>query len=655
MSRIQINRLPLSGHRHQLRSVRLSNDFDETDDDETSEDDAREQLQDRIADSLAELSAATDAPSGVQTCAPYSASDVDFTSDSWMSRLVDVEGWLHFGGDLKTSDPAAFTASLLDVLGFENHAEGVELAPGSSFISESALERLSERAELATRLQFAFLAELEADGSSPAIASASWVEAWSVEEDAASEEIMAEPVKAEAGVWNVSDLAGTDLNLNPSYQRGDVWRTGDRQALIESVIRGIPLPSIILLSTGPETPHEVVDGKQRLTALLRFIGQHPVALSTVDKANKLHPEAEFSRLFAADYILFRRAWKRYMGEPLTAKLEDDHYFPFKLRSDAKGGLIGPDLEPLRGKYYTEIKGNVVNVAGQQVTINTLFEKRPKYRVPVIVYDEETTQRQIHEVFKLYNKQGMHLNAEEIRNAVYHDVELTRAILVAAGDVSERSNVADVAPSLVGVPGIEGLGKTLGDYGFGEVRYRRTKVLGWLVATLLGDSKGKLLPSTARHTDLLLSQVQEDESHPLRDNARIADLFCLIAQSADLHASHDELWPDKFRGDGKSSKWQDLQLVGSLVGITIATAGAPDDIENRIEAAADTIRLAAIDEWTRPEKTQTRTQWDYIARIAQGVVEKLDVDIATASDAIRARFGSSGVESLLGSRLSSKDE
>lgn len=633
----------------------MSSALDNTNGDEIATDDALEQLQDRIADSLAELSSATDAPSGVQTCAPFGASDVDFTTDSWMSRLVDIEGWLHLGGDLDTSDPSAFAGSLLDALDFERQAGAFEPDSSNSVIPEPALERLSERAELATRLQFAFLAELEADGSSLAIASASWVEAWSVEEDAASEEIMAEPVKAEAGVWNVSDLAGTDLNLNPSYQRGDVWKTGDRQALIESVIRGIPLPSIILLSTGPETPHEVVDGKQRLTALLRFIGQHPVALSTVDKANALHPEADFSQLFARDYIQFRQAWKRYMGEPLTAKIEDDYYFPFKLRGDAKGGLIGPDLEPLRGKYYTEIKGKVVNVAGQQVTINTLFEKRPKYRVPVIVYDEETTQRQIHEVFKLYNKQGMHLNAEEIRNAVYHDVELTRAILVAAGDVSSRSSIADVAPSLVGVPEIARLGKTLEDYGFGEARYRRTKVLGWLVASLLGDSKGTLLPSTARHTDLLLSQVQEDESHPLRDNARIADLFRLIAQSADLHASHDELWPDQFRGDGKSSKWQDLQLVGSLIGVTIAMAGAPEGIEDRIEAVADAIRSAAVDEWTRPEKTQTRTQWDYIARIAEGVVEKLDVDIAAASEAIRMRFGSSGVESLLGSKLPPKDE
>ena len=169
--------------------------------------------------------------------------------------------------------------------------------------------------------------------------------------------------------------------------------------------------------------------------------------------------------------------------------------------------------------------------------------------------------------------------------------------------------------------------------------------------LLNDTEKKDLPSTARHIDNFLAQVQDNNSHVLRNGTRLADLFGWIAQAADLHAAHDELWADKFKDGGKGTKWQELQLVGSLVGVAIAAAGAPDDIEDRIEDSAHKIREASVTkEWKRPPKTQTRTQWDYIARIAQGVVEKLDVDISMASETIRARFGSSGVESLLASIL-----
>lgn len=631
----------------------MNNSTEEIEEEELQEDDALAQLQGRIAESLSDLSMATDSPTGVPTCSPFGPSEVTFDADAWMSRLADVQGWLHFEADLQTTNTETFLTNLVSSLGFDSPEAGAEPGMADLRLSEASLERLTVRAELAVRLQQDFLTSIDAEGSSRASATAAWSEAWIAEEDN-TEAVVPEPVTAKADVWHIFQLTKKKLNLAPSYQRGDVWRTGDRQALIESILRGIPLPSIILLRTGGTTPHDVVDGKQRLTAILRFVGQHPVALAKVAEADAMHPDANLRSLFETDYPKFRRAWKRYMGEPLTAKLEDDFYFPFKLRSDTNGGLVGPDLEALRGRYFTEIRENTIHVADQEVTVEELFEGAPDYKVPVIEYTK-ASQRQIHEVFKLYNKQGMHLNAEEIRNAVYHDIELTRAILVAAGDVSPRASIADVAPSLAGVDATLELGKNLADYGFGEARYRRTKVLGWVVAVLVNDTHGKLLPSTARHTDLLLSQVQSDTSHPLRDGARIADLFGLIAKSVDLHASHDELWPDKFRGDGKSSKWQDLQLVGSLVGITIAAAGAPDDIEDRIEASADVIRLAANDEWTRPEKTQTRTQWDYIARIVEDIVEKLGVDTTAASEAIRTRFGSSGVESLLGSKIPAKDE
>lgn len=631
----------------------MTDSFEDVDAD-VLEDDSRTQLQDRIAESLAEMSEVADAPTGLnQTYTQFDASDVDFGSDVWMSRLAEVQGWLNFDRDLPTSGTAAFVENLVLALGFQDQADGVEATVPASQLTEAALERLSERAELAIQLKDRFLAELEAEDGSQASATAFWKEAWSGEEGA-TEVVAPDPVTAKAEVWHIFQLTNTELNLTPSYQRGDVWRTGDRQALIESILRGIPLPSIILLRTGASTPHDVVDGKQRLTAILRFIGKHPAALAKVAAAHAKHPTVGFETLFTTDYPKFRAAWKQFMGEPLTATLEDDYYFPFKLRADGRGGLVGPDLEPLRGKYYAQIKGNTIHVADQEETIKKLFEGAPSYKVPVIEYTKASP-LQIHEVFKLYNKQGMHLNAEEIRNAIYHDIELTRALLVAAGDASSRSSIAAISPSLANVQGIQELGRTLRDYGFGEARYRRTKVLGWVISVLLSDTGGKDLPSTARHIDLLLDRVQGENSHPLHDGTKIADLFGLIARAADIHASHAELWSDKFKDGGKGAKWQELQLVGSLVGITIAVAGAPLDIEDRIEASADAIRAAtATNEWGRPEKTQTRTQWDYIARLAQGVAEELGVDVTAASEGIRKRFGSSGVESLLGSILQ-KDE
>lgn len=612
------------------------------DTDLTDEEDSRDQLRQSVAEKMAALSEASDTPVGFGPPSTiFVASEVDFASDDWIHQLAEVQGWLNMGS-LPSTNRDDFLSTLVTELGLDLH-DGLTSNGTTKQLSLPALERLNQRAEHAGRLQQMFLEHLEADAVSRAAATQAWSIAWEELVDDADES-STEPVIASAEVLPVSELTDSELNLTPSYQRGDVWTTADRQSLIESVLRGIPLPSLILLETGPNTPHEVVDGKQRLTALLRFVGEHPVAKKIVQAAETRHPGENLSQLFKTDYPLFRRKWKALEGENLSISREDAYYFPFKLRNSGAGGLNGPELEPLRGKYYTQITDHIVNVAGQSVSVQRLFTKTVAYKVPVIRYTRASP-RQIHDVFKLYNKQGVHLNAEEIRNAAFHDIELTRAVLIAAGDGDSRLELAQVAPSLEGVPGLSDLGDTLRDFNFGITRYRRTKVLFWVLALLLLDTQGDKLRSTASHIDQLLKRIQSHPDDPLRNSKILHDLFTWLVQSIDLHARHPELWSEAFK-DGKSgTKWQELQLVGSLVGIAVAAIGAPNDIEARLLDSADEILDASNSVWERPEKTQTKTQWEFVATVALGIVQILGVDPVAASAEIRDRFGSSGYESL----------
>jgi hypothetical protein len=588
----------------------------------------------------------------------FSSGDVDFASDAWMNQLAEIQGWLSLSEDLPLTGSEPFLEALIAELELDPTDL---LAPGAAYprLSLRALERLNERVEIAGRLQTDFLEELETKGTSRATGTQSWADAWA-EIDASEEAVSPEPVTAKADVWPIFQLTKKSPNLTPSYQRGDVWRNADRQSLMESILRGVPLPSIILLRTGSSTPHEVVDGKQRLTAILRFVGKHPVAKQKVAEVTARHSGKKFNEqgrlddhgdrnltnLFNDDYPAFRRAWKALEGYALNATQENDYYFPFKLRTTGDGGLVGRNLEPLRGKYYTQIKDQEINVAGQQLTVESLFEDVVEYKIPVIEYTQ-ASQAQIHEVFRLYNKQGVHLNAEEIRNAVFHEVELTRATRAAAGDADPNTDVAEIAESLGDVPKIGRLGEALKSYNFGDTRYKRTKVLLWVISVLVHDTAGKDLASTSRNIDQLLIAIQKHPSHPLAQSSTLTNLFSLLVDAVELHSSHDELWSAQFMDGGKGAKWQELQLVGSLVGITMALAASPADIPDRIEANADAIRTASekSEDWARPDKTQTKTQWDYIARISNSLLELLGVDPTRAAEAIRQQFGSSGHASL----------
>lgn len=61
-----------------------------------------------------------------------------------------------------------------------------------------------------------------------------------------------------------------EVNIAPSYQRGDVWSPLQRSELVESILMGIPLP-IIYLFEAKDGKKQVVDGRQRITTILSFL------------------------------------------------------------------------------------------------------------------------------------------------------------------------------------------------------------------------------------------------------------------------------------------------------------------------------------------------------------------------------------------------
>jgi Protein of unknown function DUF262 len=62
------------------------------------------------------------------------------------------------------------------------------------------------------------------------------------------------------------------IDIAPEYQRHFKWDTTRQSALIESLILGIPIPSLFM-ATNPNSSWEVIDGLQRLTSLINFIGK----------------------------------------------------------------------------------------------------------------------------------------------------------------------------------------------------------------------------------------------------------------------------------------------------------------------------------------------------------------------------------------------
>lgn len=63
-----------------------------------------------------------------------------------------------------------------------------------------------------------------------------------------------------------------ELVINPDFQRLFRWEIGQKAKLIESLLLGIPLPSIFVFEKD-DSSWELIDGLQRISTLLEFMGE----------------------------------------------------------------------------------------------------------------------------------------------------------------------------------------------------------------------------------------------------------------------------------------------------------------------------------------------------------------------------------------------
>jgi len=150
------------------------------------------------------------------------------------------------------------------------------------------------------------------------------------------------------------------LILSPSFQRRSVWPAGAKSYLIDTIIRGLPIPIIFLRDQKTdlnsfEPKREVVDGQQRIRTLLAFI--FPAGIKNYNPAR------------------------------------DD----FTLKSTHNKDLAGE----LFKDFPTEVQQHILD-----------------YQFSVHVLPSNVDDREVLQIFARMNATGIKLNPQELRNAAF---------------------------------------------------------------------------------------------------------------------------------------------------------------------------------------------------------------------------------------------
>lgn len=153
------------------------------------------------------------------------------------------------------------------------------------------------------------------------------------------------------------------LELSPSFQRRPVWSEGAKSYLIDTVVRGLPMPVIFLRSVPSdavrfEPKREVVDGQQRIRTLISFIA--PNLLS--------------------------------------------------------------DLNPSRDEFTVQRNHNR-ELAGKRFEglDHEIQQRLLDYEFSVHVFPSDTDDREILQIFARMNATGVKLNPQELRNAEFFGI------------------------------------------------------------------------------------------------------------------------------------------------------------------------------------------------------------------------------------------
>ena len=176
--------------------------------------------------------------------------------------------------------------------------------------------------------------------------------------------------------YRVADFVGWQrdgaLELNPNFQRRPVWKKGAKSYLIDTILRGLPMPIIFLRDLRSDlktfkSKRDVVDGQQRIRTIMSFID--PALLKDFDSSR-------------------------------------DSFTISAIHNEKLGGSSFADLN------------------------NNDRQRILDYQFSVHSFPADTDDRELLQIFARMNSTGVKLNPQELRNAEFYGPFKTSAYEIA---------------------------------------------------------------------------------------------------------------------------------------------------------------------------------------------------------------------------------
>ena len=269
----------------------------------------------------------------------------------------------------------------------------------------------------------------------------------------------------------LAELAGGALRIDPGRTGAPPWPEHRQRMLVDSVLRGWPIGPVYVVTAGPVP--EVVDGAQRLTALLEFVkGAFAVdgLLSPVDPVLRELDGAHYSHLSSG----LRQAIDDYPIVIIELDgIPPEHVRPMLFRLNGQEWLTPEQRLSLEsGGFGEQVRDLVIQAADRG-----LEPGRIGFANVGLAYDDVVTR-----LLTAIEARRVGAAAEEFEARAKSGEPVTDDVVARAGDA---------LAALLRLPSVDGAG----------IRFSKATLLSWLL--LLVQAEQRFGPASAHHVGRLL--------------------------------------------------------------------------------------------------------------------------------------------------------
>jgi hypothetical protein len=267
----------------------------------------------------------------------------------------------------------------------------------------------------------------------------------------------------------------------------------------------------------------------------------------------------------------------------------------------------PNFQVPTGHPLYDCRGSWYRKPGRRSLSDDVRRSFELRQIPVLLF-EDVTERRLRQIFHLYNVSGTRLNAAEIRNAVYQRNEIHRVAYVLAGEARPMPDLG------------------IGDY---ESQMQFT---GKLHAVLPTDKRYAVVAFLCRYLGYSRAAAKPGaEFKPVSTSAAINRYFDYVSRQEDAVGVakeimsaftaaeryfdiDDERLAFFMRNPKGNRKFNALVATANMIGGQYLH----ECVEANLISDVDARRIASEAKVHYPRNQQTRTIWDYQARLLLGL-------------------------------------